>query len=49
MEDFLDHSYGTMLDAELGRKIKKAPVINHEKPSVKVGREDDVLTKLWEF
>ena len=52
MEDFLDHSYGTMIDAELARKIKKPPVINHEKPSFKIGEgtdEHSILAKLWDF
>ena len=52
MEDFLDHSYGTMLDADLARKQKKPPVINHEKPSSRMGEGqdvNDVLAKLWEF
>jgi U3 small nucleolar RNA-associated protein 19 len=34
IEDFLDHSYGTMLDADLRRWIKKVPVINHEKSQI---------------
>jgi U3 small nucleolar RNA-associated protein 19 len=52
MEDFLDHSYGTMLDADLARKQKKVPVINHEKPSARIGErkdENSVLSGLWEF
>ena len=50
MEDFLDHSYGTMLDAELKRRIKKPPAIDHEKPPVKIGEgkdNDNVLARLW--
>ena len=52
MEDFLDHSYGTMLDADLARKQKKLPVINHEKPPARIGEgkdEGSVLARLWEF
>jgi len=52
LEDFLDHSYGTMIDAELGRKLKRHPVINHEKPVGQVGEgkdEHSILAKLWDF
>ena len=52
MEDFLDHSYGTMLDADLTRKVKKIPIINFEKPVERVGEgsdENGVLARLWEF
>ncbi|KAL8702496.1 MAG: hypothetical protein Q9201_004336 [Fulgogasparrea decipioides] len=33
LEDFLDHSYSSMLNAELSKEIKKAPVIEYEIPS----------------
>lgn len=46
MEDFLDHSYGTMLDAELSRREKRLPTINHETPRLE---KDSVLSRLWEF
>lgn len=52
MEDFLDHSYEIMLDADLKRKVKKIPVINHEKPTTRLGEgrgENDILMRLWEF
>jgi len=52
MEDFLDHSYGTMLDVELARRQKRLPVINHEVPPSRVGEgkdENGVLARLWEF
>jgi hypothetical protein len=52
MEDFLDHSYGTMLEADLGRRAKRDPVVNHEKPSVfgEAGKGNkSVLEQLWEF
>jgi len=49
MEDFLDHSYGTMLDADLTRKVKKIPVINFEKPVERIGDDKGVLARLWEF
>ena len=44
LEDFLDHSYGTMLDADLRRRIKKDPAINHEKPQTGA-----LLEKLWDM
>jgi hypothetical protein len=52
MEDFLDHNYGSMLDAELSRRQKKPETINHEKPALKIGEEkeeNNVLARLWEF
>ncbi|KAF9227820.1 CBF-domain-containing protein [Gyrodon lividus] len=30
MEDFLDHTYGTLIEAELGRKIKREPALAME-------------------
>ena len=56
LEDFLDHSYGTMLDAELEKDIKKAPEIEFEIPKkifmkheVGSGKEDGLVVKLWSF
>jgi hypothetical protein len=49
MEDFLDHSYGTMLDADLTRKTKKIPVINHEKPVAHFGEGRDGNSNLARF
>lgn len=48
MEDFLDHSYGSMLDAELGRRGKGLPVINFEVPSGEV-EGNGVVGSLWSF
>ena len=55
LEDFLDHSYGTMLDAELSKGIRKAPEIEYEIPKrifmkhdADTG-EDSLLVKLWDF
>ena len=54
LEDFLDHSYATMLDAELSKKIKKPPEIEYEIPKkiftrhdAESGKEDSLLVKLW--
>ena len=55
LEDFLDHSYGTMLDAGLSKDIRKAPEIEYEIPKkifVKQDAdtgEDSLLVKLWNF
>ncbi|WPG97839.1 Hypothetical protein R9X50_00062000 [Acrodontium crateriforme] len=32
LEDFLDHSYATLIDAELGKAMKKTPVVEWEIP-----------------
>ncbi len=56
LEDFLDHSYSTMLQAELSKDLKKDPEIEYEIPK-KIftrhdpgsGQEDSLLVKLWDF
>lgn len=56
LEDFLDYSYGTMLDAELSKDIKKPPEVEYEIPK-KIfmkhdgdsAKEDSLLVKLWSF
>jgi U3 small nucleolar RNA-associated protein 19 len=42
LEDFLDHSYGTLLDAELSRELKKAPVVEWEIPKRIISKEPGV-------
>lgn len=32
LEDFLDHGYGTMMESELGREMKKEPVVEYKIP-----------------
>lgn len=58
MEDFLDHGYGTLMDAELKRESKKAPVVEYKIPKhifteseVGAEKEEDksILTELWSF
>lgn len=56
MEDFLDHSYGSLLEAEMVKNVKKAPVVEFNIPKrvflpqdVESGTEDSLLVKLWEF
>lgn len=56
MEDFLDHSYASLLEAEMDKEIKKGPVVEfhipkrvflpHEDGS---GEPDNILVKLWDF
>lgn len=41
LEDFLDHSYATLVDAELGKEIKKVPVVEWEIPKRIVTRADE--------
>lgn len=56
IEDFLDHSYGSMLDAELEKEVKKIPVVEYQIPKKifmphEAGSavEDSLLVKLWQF
>ncbi|KAJ7075860.1 CBF/Mak21 family-domain-containing protein [Mycena belliarum] len=56
MEDFLDHTYGTLFDADASRKIKKEPPV-----AVDMGKQPDlfrdsevevnrdVVSELWSF
>ena len=56
LEDFSDHSYATMLNAELSKDIKKPPEIAYEIPRkvftrhhAETGTEDSLLVQLWDF
>ncbi|KAG9507613.1 hypothetical protein J7337_001166 [Fusarium musae] len=57
IEDFLDHSYATLLEAEMTKDVKKAPVIEFHIPKkvfMPNGGEaeaepDSLLVKLWDF
>ncbi|KAJ4396824.1 Maturation and nuclear export of 40S ribosomal subunits interacting protein [Gnomoniopsis smithogilvyi] len=56
MEDFLDHSYGSLLEAEMVKNVKKAPVVEFGIPKrvflpqdAESGTEDSLLVKLWDF
>ncbi|KAI9848637.1 MAG: hypothetical protein M1838_000476 [Thelocarpon superellum] len=56
LEDFLDHTYGSMLEAELSKDVKKAPVVEFEIPKKFFTKqaddsvvEDRLLAKLWDF
>ncbi|KAI0362811.1 ribosome biogenesis protein Noc4 [Trametes cingulata] len=46
MEDFLDHTYGTLFDTEVKRKIRKEPATALELSQVPEG---DGLEELWAF
>lgn len=46
MEDFLDHSYTTLLDAELEKGLKKAPIVEYQIPKRIYTAEDDGLNDL---
>ncbi|KAF3769201.1 CBF-domain-containing protein [Cryphonectria parasitica EP155] len=56
LEDFLDHSYGSLIEAEMTKNVKKAPVVEFQIPKrmflpqdAGSGVEDGLLVKLWEF
>ncbi|EME88085.1 uncharacterized protein MYCFIDRAFT_28238 [Pseudocercospora fijiensis CIRAD86] len=46
LEDFLDHSYASLVDAELGKEMKKAPVVEWEIPKRIVTREEGGLNEV---
>lgn len=56
LEDFLDHSYASLLEAEMTKSVKKAPVVEFQIPkriflpqNADSGAEDSLLVKLWNF
>ncbi|KAI1425330.1 nucleolar complex protein [Xylaria sp. FL1777] len=56
MEDFLDHSFQSLVEAELSKSVKKPPVVEFMIPKriflpndPASGVEDNLLVKLWEF
>ncbi|KAI9728283.1 MAG: hypothetical protein M1834_007776 [Cirrosporium novae-zelandiae] len=56
LEDFLDHSYGSMLEGEFFKEVKKDPVIEYQIPKRIFTKgegdsadEDSLLVKLWDF
>ncbi|KAK5628113.1 hypothetical protein RRF57_003828 [Xylaria bambusicola] len=56
MEDFLDHSYQSLVDAELSKSVKKPPAVEFMIPKrvflpndPASGVEDNLLVKLWDF
>ncbi|KAF8249977.1 CBF-domain-containing protein [Wilcoxina mikolae CBS 423.85] len=57
LEDFLDHSYGSMFDVETNRELKKAPVVEVDIPKKiffrvegqETGETGNALLDLWNF
>ncbi|KAJ7202823.1 CBF/Mak21 family-domain-containing protein [Mycena pura] len=56
MEDFLDHTYGTLFEADASRKIKKEPAVAVEMekrvqlfPAADKEMDGDVVSELWSF
>ncbi|TDZ26996.1 Uncharacterized protein Cob_v001163 [Colletotrichum orbiculare MAFF 240422] len=56
IEDFLDHSYGSLLEAEMSKQVRKPPVIEFQIPKKvffsndpESGVQDNLVTKLWNF
>ncbi|KAL8869665.1 MAG: hypothetical protein Q9174_004099 [Haloplaca sp. 1 TL-2023] len=54
IEDFLDHTYTSMLSAELDKDIKKPPVIEYNIPkkifsSYEDASQNSLLVSLWDF
>ncbi|KAL2166381.1 hypothetical protein VTG60DRAFT_2891 [Thermothelomyces hinnuleus] len=55
LEDFLDHSYGSLLEAEMSKEVKKPPVIEYMIPKRIFSKanapeeSDSLLVSLWDF
>ncbi|KAH7162898.1 CBF/Mak21 family-domain-containing protein [Dactylonectria estremocensis] len=57
IEDFLDHSYATLIEAEISKDVKKAPVVEFHIPKrvfvpyddAEESGQDSLLVKLWDF
>ncbi|KAL2135649.1 hypothetical protein VTI74DRAFT_7459 [Chaetomium olivicolor] len=56
LEDFLDHSYGSLLEAEMSKEVKKPPVVEYmipkrifTKAEPVPGEQDSLLVSLWDF
>ncbi|KAL1901827.1 Maturation and nuclear export of 40S ribosomal subunits interacting protein [Sporothrix stenoceras] len=60
VEDFFDHSYQSMLEAEFGKEVRKTPVVEFQIPKriflphkpvegAEDQPEDALLVKLWDF
>ncbi|KAI0490076.1 CBF/Mak21 family-domain-containing protein [Xylaria cf. heliscus] len=56
IEDFLDHSYNSLVEAELSKSVKKPPVVEFMIPKriflpndPASGTDDNIFVKLWEF
>ncbi|KAI6246815.1 Nucleolar complex protein 4 [Erysiphe necator] len=56
IEDFLDHSYNSMFEAEICKEVKKAPVVEYEIPTniftgsvIESDSKSNLLKELWNF
>lgn len=52
LEDFLDHSYSTLIGAEVGKEMKRTPAVEYQIPKVVFGAENEEgnqLAKLMGF
>lgn len=49
LEDFLDHSYSGIVDAELGKGLKKAPVVEFEIPKRVFTTDDGALDSVGQL
>ncbi|MCJ1405029.1 hypothetical protein MMC11_008255 [Xylographa trunciseda] len=56
VEDFLDHTYGSMLDTELAHNMKKSPVVEYEIPKRifvankgETTQSQNLVAQLWGF
>ncbi|KAH6854612.1 CBF/Mak21 family-domain-containing protein [Chaetomium sp. MPI-CAGE-AT-0009] len=56
LEDFLDHSYGSLLEAEISKEVKKPPVVEYMIPKRIFTKADgateetnSLLVSLWDF
>ncbi|KAH9067840.1 ribosome biogenesis protein Noc4 [Lactarius vividus] len=53
LEDFLDHTYATLIEGELKRRIKKDPAVEIDEPICIFGEGDDsgrtIVESLWRF
>jgi U3 small nucleolar RNA-associated protein 19 len=53
LEDFLDHTYATLIEGELRRRIKKDPAVEIDEPIGIFGKGDDsgrnIVESLWTF
>ncbi|CAM1506667.1 Fc.00g063080.m01.CDS01 [Cosmosporella sp. VM-42] len=56
IEDFLDHSYATLLEAEIAKDVRKAPVVEFHIPKkvfipqeAPTAEPDKLVVKLWDF
>lgn len=51
LEDFLDHSYSSIIDTEMNRKIKKPPIIEYQSAIGTFSEKGNsrIFTSLWDL